>query len=173
MNPPVQLRKAVAADSAAIARIHVAAWRAAYRGLMPDGVLENLSVDRSAILWERRLWQANGAIFVVERDGEIIGFCDLIPSRDRDAERGVVAEIGAIYIMPGHWRNGAGRMLTHRAIDEARKLGYRVLTLWALTSNLAARKFYEAIGFATDGAEKTEPAGDGSDFHEIRYRISL
>src|SRR6185503_6902264 len=38
------LREARAADARAIAEIHVAAWRAAYRGMMPDAYLASLSV---------------------------------------------------------------------------------------------------------------------------------
>jgi hypothetical protein len=34
-----QLRPATPADAPALARAHVASWRAAYRGILPDAVL--------------------------------------------------------------------------------------------------------------------------------------
>ena len=40
----VELREATPADAPALAAVQVASWRAAYRGLMPDGVLAGLSV---------------------------------------------------------------------------------------------------------------------------------
>ena len=51
----VELRDATAADAHALATVHVASWRAAYRGLMPDEVLAGLSVPEREQLWSDRL----------------------------------------------------------------------------------------------------------------------
>jgi GNAT superfamily N-acetyltransferase len=166
-------RNAIPTDAAGIARVHVETWRVAYRGLMPEPVLAALSVARRAIFWERRLAQGAAGIFVAEAEGDIAGFCDVIPSRDQDARAGMVGEIGAFYILPVYWRRGAGRGLCRQAVDEARRLGYRYLTLWVLESNLPAQRFYAAMGFVADGANKTERLEDGSPLHEMRYRIAL
>ncbi len=47
----ITVRRAAPVDAAAIALVHVRAWQAAYRGLMPDDVLERLSVDERALRW--------------------------------------------------------------------------------------------------------------------------
>ena len=106
-------------------------------------------------------------VFVAE-DDSIIGFCDLIPSRDKDAGQ-AVGEIAAIYVLCEHWRKGAGRALCDCALSEARQRGYGVVTLWVLASNSGARRFYETMGFSLDGVTKTEKASDGSELHEIRF----
>ena len=44
----VRVRAATADDAAGVARVHVDSWRATYKGLMPDAVLDGLSVDNRA-----------------------------------------------------------------------------------------------------------------------------
>jgi ribosomal protein S18 acetylase RimI-like enzyme len=167
------VRNATAADAPGIAHVHVETWRVAYRGQMPDAVLDGLDVGRRATFWHEHLSQMRGAVFVAEEGGKIMGFCNLISSRDKDADPRAVAEIAAIYILPPHWRTGAGRALCESALATARGQDYQAVTLWVLTSNAAARRFYEAMGFRLDGAAKTEQMADGSELHEVRFRISL
>src|SRR5665213_477873 len=161
------VRTANATDAQRIAQIHVETWRTAYRGQISDAVLEAQSVERRARFWRERLTQARGSVIVAE-DDSVIGFCDLIPSRDKDASQ-VVGEIAAIYVLCEHWRKGAGRALCDCALSEARRRGYELVTLWVLASNSGARRFYEAMGFSIDGVTKTEKASDESELHEIRF----
>ena len=162
------VRIANAADAQEIAKIHVETWRTAYRGQISDAVLDAQSVERRAAFWRERLTQDRGSVLVAE-DGSIIGFCDLIPSRDKDSSQ-EVGEIAAIYVLCQYWRRGAGRALWDCALTEAQRRGFEVITLWALASNAGARRFYEAMGFSVDGATKTEKVSDGSEIHEIRFR---
>jgi hypothetical protein len=46
-----RIRPATLADAAAIAKVHVEAWRETYRGLVPDSVLAGLSVERGVRAW--------------------------------------------------------------------------------------------------------------------------
>jgi len=140
---------------------------------MPDGVLDGLSAERRAVFWHERLTQMRGQVFVAEDGGRIVGFCDLIPSRDKDVDPDAVAEIAAIYVLPEHWRKGVGRTLCRSALAEAGRRGYHSLTLWVLASNVAARHFYEALGFRLDGATKADKLADGSQVHEVRFRIAF
>jgi ribosomal protein S18 acetylase RimI-like enzyme len=169
----MQIRTATAADAPHIAHLHVETWRAAYRGQIPNAVLDGLGLERRAAFWQERLAAAPGQVFVAEQSGSIAGFCDLIPSRDKDADSGSVAEIAAIYVLPQHWRMGAGRALCDTALAEARRRGYKVVTLWVLASNDRARRFYAAMGFGLDGATKTDRTADGSELHEVRFRMAV
>jgi ribosomal protein S18 acetylase RimI-like enzyme len=145
----------------------------AYRGQMPDAVLDALNEERRTVFWQERLTQERGRVFVAEDGGRIVGFCDFIPSRDKDADPQAVAEIAAIYVLPEHWRKGVGRTLCKSVLVEAGRRSYQAVTLWVLASNAAARHFYEALGFSLDGATKTEKAADGSDLHEVRFRMAI
>jgi ribosomal protein S18 acetylase RimI-like enzyme len=167
------IRIAEAEDAPKIAYIHVETWRAAYRGQIADAVLDALDVGRGMDMWRGRIKNAHGVIFIAEEKGSITGFCDLIPSRDPDADPQTVAEIVAIYVLPAQWGKGVGRALCDSAVAEARRQGFKAMTLWVLATNQASQLFYQAMGFHADGASKTEKAIGGSDLHEVRFRMEI
>jgi ribosomal protein S18 acetylase RimI-like enzyme len=168
----MQVRPATISDARSIARVHVASWQVAYRGQMPDVVLDNLDVEKRAAFWLIHLASPPAGTFVAESNQEIIGFCDLIPSRDADSNPQIIAEIAAIYVHPDYWRRGAGRVLCHSALAAARRGYFTAVTLWVLASNIAARNFYQAMGFQLDDATKSEPMAN-YEIHEVRYRASI
>ena len=49
------IREATASDASGIARVHVDAWRATYRGIVPDAHLDAMSHVRSELRWCERL----------------------------------------------------------------------------------------------------------------------
>jgi GNAT superfamily N-acetyltransferase len=166
------VRVAKVSDAKRIALIHVDAWQITYRGEVLDDGLDAPSVERREVFWRQRLMQGNGSVFIIESD-DTVGFCDLIPSRDKDANPKVVGEIAALYVVSDHWRMGAGKALCYHVLARARKQGYQALTLWIVASKGNAMGFYESLGFARDGAVKIETTSDGSNQHVIRYRIKF
>ena len=58
------------------------------------------------------------------------------------------------------------------SLDRLRDLGFTEVTLWVLDTNERSRRFYEAAGFALDGATKLHEIG-GQAVTEFRYRRSL
>jgi GNAT superfamily N-acetyltransferase len=168
----VDVRRGAPEDAAGIARIHVRTWQAAYRGLVPDDVLDGLSVAQREVAWRKMLGDPDGSTitFVAEREGHVVGFCALAaPSRDEDAlER--TAEVGAIYVDPSTWRKGVGRALMDAALDELRVGHWSAVSLWVLAENTAARAFHAHYGFQPDGAELLHEL---SGQKEVRLRASL
>lgn len=120
----MKVRPATPADAASIAQIHVITWQAAYRGQIPDSILDALNVPRRAAFWTERVAEGQGRTLVAESSVGIVGFCDLIPSRDKDADPTAVAEIAALYIHREHWRKGVGRELCTHASREAQAQSY-------------------------------------------------
>jgi GNAT superfamily N-acetyltransferase len=64
-----------------------------------------------------------------------------------------VAEVDAVFIDPGAWRQGIGRMLLSEAEQSAADAGVRLL---AVTSGGYAVRFYQALGFRLSGTEMTD-----------------
>jgi GNAT superfamily N-acetyltransferase len=168
----VLLRPATPQDAAAIAAVHVASWQVAYRGLLPDALLDGLDVDRRRTGWERLLTGAprHGAV-VAEDDGRITGFAHTVPARDDDADEGT-GEVTSIYTVAEAWGSGTGRALMAAAIEQLRAAGFRSATLWVLDSNGRARRFYERAGWTVDGAVKDDDLA-GTPVRELRYRRNL
>ena len=72
----VEVRRAVLDDAAAIAGVHVRAWQVAYRGLMPDGVLDDLSVEEREEIWRRAMTgEERPAVYVAVEGSALVGFC--------------------------------------------------------------------------------------------------
>lgn len=163
----MNVRAAAAADAEAIAAVHIAAWRAAYRGHMPDAYLAGLSLEQRRSMWSGVLSRPGpGRLAVTD---PVVGFCFYGPSRDSDAGG---AEIYAVNVHPDAWRQGAGRALCRHAERHAASLEMDVLTLWVLKANEPARRFYERLGFAPDGAERTNTRLIGTPLQEVRYRLN-
>jgi ribosomal protein S18 acetylase RimI-like enzyme len=158
--------------------VHVRSWQVAYRGLLPDQLLDELSVRAREQTWRETLAGRAGehasAVTVAVRAGTIAGFCAVVtPSRDDDAASGMadgVAEIAALYVDPPAWRSGAGRALMQAALASLRAAGWREVTLWVLAANQRALAFYAASGFEPDGAAKMHHS---SGRREVRLRTTL
>jgi ribosomal protein S18 acetylase RimI-like enzyme len=167
----VTVRHAAVGDAAALGRLHVRAWQAAYRGQMPDDYLDGLRADDRQAGWERALRRdrARHPVLVAERDGHVVGFVVVRAAEDPEG----AGELLAINVDPDHWGAGAGRALLAAAEAELVRLGFDQAVLWVLPGNRRARRFYEIAGWAADGAERTEEIQEGVMVTEVRYRRRL
>jgi GNAT superfamily N-acetyltransferase len=170
MGAHASIRRATRSDAEAIAEVQVRTWQVAYRGQLPDELLDTLSVERRASNW-RRMLDAGDPVFVAARADALVGFASVGVCRDEDAARDC-GEVYAIYVEPASWGLGLGRALIERSVDELRGRGHRDATLWVLEANSRARRFYEAAGWFPDGGRKTEQQR-GAELREVRYRRRL
>jgi GNAT superfamily N-acetyltransferase len=166
----VTVRHARVGDAAALGRVHVRAWQAAYRGQLPDDYLDGLRPEEREAGWERGLRRdrARDPVLVAERDGRVVGFAVLRAAEDPEG----AGELSAINVDPDHWGTGAGRALLAAAHGELARLGFQEAVLWVLPGNRRARRFYEAAGWVADGAERTAEVF-GVVVAEVRYRRRL
>jgi ribosomal protein S18 acetylase RimI-like enzyme len=165
-----RVRTATVDDAAGVAEVHVASWRAAYEGLVPQRHLDRLETARSAQTWPTVMAMVDVAL-VAETDHGIVGFATAGASRDDGAEADV-AEVSAIYVERAWWRRGIGTALIGGCAIALAERGYRQATLWVLESNGAARAFYERLGWAVDGARERYPLGEETR-PVVRYRRNL
>jgi GNAT superfamily N-acetyltransferase len=177
MKSPVVVREATVDDAEAIARVHVASWRSAYRGLVPEAVLNGLSVERRTTGWKEWLDReghgpivANSMTWVAEVEDVVCGFANAGPCRDEDATDRT-GEVHAIYITEDVWDAGVGAALMNAAVSWLRER-FAHATLWVLEGNARGRAFYEKGAWAWDGTRQTLDF-DGTDLPEIRYRIDF
>jgi GNAT superfamily N-acetyltransferase len=171
----MQIRLAGIGDARAIAEAHVHGYQAAHRGIVPDAMIDGLSVDERTAQWSARLSDATASarrIWVCDRDALIPGFAATAPSRDADDDSAHTHELLLIYFVPEAWGRGFGRALTTHVIDDVRSRRARDITLWVFEANTRARRFYERAGFALDGGRKPVERG-GATLCEIRYRREL
>jgi len=165
------IRRATPEDAEALAGVHVDSWRVAYRGLVPESHLAKLDKDRRAKRFHDDLAAGIEESYLAEAHGEVLGFLTIGECRDEDLDRRTTGEIWGIYLAPAHWRKGYASALCRYGERLLRSKGYREASLWVFEGNSQARLFYEAMGFAADGASKT--LNPGADLEVLRYRKAL
>ena len=139
------LRDAVPGDATAIAEVHVASWRAAYRHLLPDALLDGLSVDDRARWWRRLLDAPRGDhVVLAERDGAVDGFVHVALGPPDAPECG---ELVTLYLVPGRWGTGLGARLHDAGLDRLAGEGCAEARVWMLSTNERARRFYVRRGW--------------------------
>jgi ribosomal protein S18 acetylase RimI-like enzyme len=146
------IRRARPGDAAAIAAVHVAAWRETYAGLVPKRMLSAFSVAERTRRWHRILTASDpslgSAVFVaVARDRGIVGFgsCGRQPVAALLAD-GFAGEFSALYLLAAHQRQGLGRRLMALMAQDLLARELRGAALWVLRDNEPARRFYEVLG---------------------------
>ncbi len=171
----VLVRRGRVEDSDQLGRVHVAAWRAAYRGCMPDDYLDGLRAEDRSELWRHQLTELSTAsaatadtVWVAERKERVVGFAAVGNCPD---EAGV-GELYALNVDPRHWATGVGRTLLTRAEHQLAEAGCSEAVLWVLPGNGRARRFYAQAGWWPDRGERTAEVL-GVTVAELRYRHQL
>ncbi len=123
-----------------LAVCHIACWREAYGGLVPDHVLDAFDVDRRSAQCERDLANGLSRTYVAVEGTTVVGF----------ASAGAT-ELYALYLRKSHYGSGLADELLTMAIGTAQ------CTLWVFESNARARAFYRRHGFALDEGRRVEP----------------
>lgn len=173
MTPPDSwvLRRATGADAMAVAAVHVRSWQVAYRGIVPDPILDNLDV---AVRAARYSFDATGPddpnAWIAVDGHTVVGF--VILGRCRDDGLQGLGEVRSLYADPARWRSGLGAALMRKAEQELLGIGFAEASLWVFEANVRARRFYEAAGWRCDDGLKSVEIG-GLEIPEVRYRKVL
>ena len=142
-----KVRPATVRDAKAIAEIHVASWQTAYKDLMPEEDLKSLSVDKRQAFWREAIEYSEPQLLVATEADELVGFVGFDRSRDKGT-KSTTGEIWALYVVPAHWRQGAGLALWDGAREGLKEEGCTQVTMWVLLGNARALQFAEhAAGF--------------------------
>ena len=167
----MNLRAAVPDDAIAVARVHVRAWQAAYRGLMPADYLVGLRAEDRAQRYDfASVDPAQPKTLVAVEADTILGFATTAPARDQDAAG--QGELCALYVEPDCWGRGLGRALASAACGDLYRLGFRNAVLWVVAGNTRAQRFYRADGWTSDGMHRARQLWNAN-VDTVRYSRAL
>lgn len=161
------LRKATAEDADLLGRLHVAGWQGAYGGIVNQAYLDSLSAETRAGNWRKWLTENPELHILIAFDegGEAAGFCSFgklltpVPGQSNIRPQ-YTSEISALYLLPDHYRKGAGRLLMQEAARILLAEKHGGMALWVLVANKRACAFYEAMGGQRVGSKMIEVGGD-------------
>lgn len=162
----LEIRPAGAGDAEGIARVHAAAWRAAFT-FLPSRFLEGMTVGAVLGKWQGDLLRPTTSEFVAISDRSVVAFLQVRAD-------GPEGEVMALYVDPARWGEGVGSGLL--AFGEAWLAAHGVGTaaLWTAKESLQSRVFYERRGWAVSGHEQTQHLGPTDvALEEVEYRKLL
>jgi ribosomal protein S18 acetylase RimI-like enzyme len=141
----VSVRTAGPEDVDSIFEIKRAASLAAYSHVFPPEEYpfpnEDVRDEVNAMMADE-----NARALIAEKDGRAVGFIALID-----------AQVVSLFVAPEESGQGIGTMLHDAAISPLAESGRGSLQLWVLEENRVARRFYERLGWRTDGRRRTSP----------------
>ncbi len=165
--PNMLIREALATDAAGIARVQVASWRHAYRGVIDDAHLESLSVERATGSWLAWFFNHESPQFcrvLADERGRVAGYA--MGGSVRSGHQPFRAEVQVFYLHPDVQRQGHGAALLRSMARGFDLRGKRSLEIWSLAAN-PSRPFYERMG-GEAGATRQTPVGSQR-LTEVRY----
>jgi ribosomal protein S18 acetylase RimI-like enzyme len=151
----MMIRLAQPADALAVARVHVRAWKAAYRGLLPQDYLDGLKPEDRAARYSFAHTDPLLPRTLVAIDGDILcGFVTTMPAHEPDMP--AAGELAALYVDVDHWASGIGATLLDAACEYLVAARYEKACLWVLPGNVRAARFYTRHGWSADGMRKKD-----------------
>lgn len=155
------------ADVRELTVVHGCAWRAAYEGLLPEPVIDQIAIDdptgeRVRSEYERLTGFGEDRVLVAEDDASTVrGYAVFRwgENETKDSVRDGEAELKELYVDPGCWGEGFGTALLEAGLDRL-PAAVDSIALEALVGNDVAAGFYEARGFEPDGTATFEFNGE-------------
>lgn len=172
----IEVRRAVLDDAGQLGEVGVRAWQWAYRGLMPDDVLESLRPESRARAWRSWLQGDAGPSFeawvAVEGD-KVVGYAAGSEARDEEQVPRGTMELRMIYLLEEHVGTGIGSRLIETVEANWRAQAAPRAILWMLGTNERTRRFYERHGWSADGTEGSHEIATGVQVPSIRMSKHL
>ncbi|WP_158744639.1 GNAT family N-acetyltransferase [Acidisphaera sp. L21] len=164
----IAVRRARPSDAPLIGAVHVAAWRSAYPGILPEDYLAGLSVTRQAAFYDRQI-RAGAGVYVAIASGQdvprgdgprVVGYTTVGRSTDATLPSGLQAdgEIETLYVLDDWRERGVGRRLIRTGAAHLAAAGSRTAFLWVLRNN-PSRWFYQRLGGRPVAESDTRVAG--------------
>ena len=169
------VRDALSADAKSIAKVHVASWQEAYIDLMPADFLDSLvkTLQQRATYWASAIESQEAEVLVADIEGSVVGWISIGPCRDEDRAAEEFGEVMAIYLLPEYWGKGIGTELWKSGLKRLSDQGCRFITLWVLSKNERAIRFYQRLGAVEDSNSHRTLVRGGIVLDEVRYILSI
>jgi GNAT superfamily N-acetyltransferase len=161
------VRRATVADAEAIERIRIETWRATYRGLLPDALIDQLQPNVERRRERLRSLSPSDLNFVAEEGLKVVGYAFAGPERSQDRE--YPGEVYAIYVLPDMQGKGHGRALIRECARELAARGMTAMVIWVLRENQIGRGFYERLGGTPVREKPLEEFPGAEEYIEIAY----
>ncbi len=126
------------------AYVHYQSWHEAYPGLVDQGYLDAMTLEKC----EKMAYSWLDNLIVAKDNNRVIGF---VGYGNRGDEAPDTGEIFALYVLAEYYGKGAAQQLMEAGLEQLSD--YPQICLWVLKENKRAIRFYEKYGFVPTGEE--------------------
>ena len=142
------IRDAAIGDLQAIAKLHAASWRAAYRGILPDIFLDNDLEDNRAGRWNGTLdrMAPSDRLLIAMLGNGLAGFISGWTTTATDCDLGFDLHVDNLHVRPDLRGQGLGLALMQELSRRQLSHGSIKTYLWVLDGNEHALRFYVRLG---------------------------
>nr|WP_321445218.1 GNAT family N-acetyltransferase [uncultured Cohaesibacter sp.] len=160
----IVIRAATRSDFDAIARLHAASWRDAYKNFLPPSYLKERVEQDLDDLWARCRIKPDDLILVAldaRNKNRLVGFISVSCQPD--------PYIDNLHCSPTETGKGIGKALMSAAFEQILFRKKQTASLTVITQNSNARNFYLHLGGRPVKARKDEIFGHPVDVELIRW----
>lgn len=169
----VSVRTARPSDAAAIARVQLTTWRAAYADVLPSDALTLDPADLEGA-WAQAVSTPPSSHhrLLLALDGEqVVGFAACEPATDEDLDV-PAAELTALLVEPRWGRRGHGSRLLAAAVDLWREESVSLAVAWVFDTDQVVEGFLTTAGWGPDSVWRSLEA-DGTAVRQRRWQTTL
>ena len=144
----IVLRKPELGDIETLSALHVASWKGAYQGLLPEAFLaQHARVDIWIRIWGNILKNPapNAVILIAEAEGRLLGYFNGGPTFSEGLKGHATAEVHGLYLHPDSQGKGIGSQLFRSGLQGLGNKGFSSAALWVFSGNPAV-EFYRKRG---------------------------
>ena len=138
MNHTADIRSVRPGDAPQLAHIQTESWKAAFREIIPAGILSEYTDPEPVTRMYEHLLTHGIAWWDAAREPDMAGTAELI----------------CIHSLPAHWHQGYGKLLLEKVLRDVKSAGYPSILLWVVDANLPAIRFYRSLGFTASGRKR-------------------
>ena len=161
------IRPATRDDIAGLARVHVQSWLETYTGLVPQEILDAITLESRVLQWERTFDHPHG-IFVALENDVVVGFASCGAAQDFLQADG---ELYTLYLLNSHQHRGLGRALWNAVLEFGQARNWESMVVWVLESNILAQGFYKHSGCKF--VDRRVEVLHGLKLPEVAYELQL
>ena len=139
----ISIRRAKSEDAAALSNVFDAAWREAYRGVIPSVALERMIARRGPRWWLSTIGRGRPLVVLDVADA-VAGYVSYGRCRDRSLP--AEGEIDEFYLAPEYQGVGFGTRMFKAVRNDLLDRDVKRIVIWSLADNERACAFYLRMG---------------------------
>jgi ribosomal protein S18 acetylase RimI-like enzyme len=153
------LRPARLEDALGIAHVHVNSWLSTYRGILPDHLLDQLSIEQRQANWQGWLSHETETWTWVA-DDPVAGVVGFVCGGSERTESDFSGEVYALYLLAQYQHRGIGKRLLHKGFELLQAQNHSRILIWVASLNHKACQFYLSQGGQASLERSLEMGGE-------------